>query len=182
VTSGRLRGVYRCWCVLNTVTVLSLRLEEILDECLKRTKEVFPKALAFMSGLLGEVSAEKIEKYVKPFLESIPHVAIHEAAHAYAEKFLEGIDLPVEKKIVLAEILARFIERKTSTWLREQGYSWVLIETFEEQVRELEAYSELREVKIPIEKYAELYWKFEESLERGELGKYVDTLARELGL
>jgi len=33
---------------------------------------------------------------------------------------------------------------------------------------------------IPVGKYAELYWKFEESLERGELDEYLDFLAREL--
>ena len=161
---------------------MSLRLEETLDEYFEKTKEVLPKALAYMSSMLGEVSAESIEKYVKPFLESIPHVVIHEAAHAYAEKLVKGLSIPEEgKKAVLTEVLARFIERKASTWLRKQGYSWVLVETFEEQVRELEAYPELKEVRIPVEKYAELYWKFEESMEKGELDDYVDFLARELG-
>jgi len=157
-------------------------LEEILDECFDKAREVLPKALAYMSSLLGEVSAKSVEKHVRSFLESVPHVIVHEAAHAYAERLIEGLGIPEGEKRVLEEVLARFIERKTSAWLREQGYSWVLVETLEEQVRELEAYPEFEGIGMSVEKYAELYRRFEESLEEGELGRYVDSLAKELRL
>lgn len=84
--------------------------------------------------------------------------------------------------MALEEVLARFIERKTSAWLRSQGLNWLLVETFEEQVRELEAYPDLRGLKITVSKYADLYQRFEKSLEKGELDKYMYILVKELGL
>jgi len=112
----------------------------------------------------------------------MPHVVRHEIAHAYVDKLLEDIDLPLEKKIALAEILARFIERKTSLWLREQGYNWVLVESFDSQLAELKAYPELEGVDISSEKYRQLYEEFEESVKQGKLRKYVQKLIRDLRL
>jgi len=59
------------------------RLEEALYVWFGRTREVLPSALAYMSGFFGGVGVKRVEKYVKPFLESLPHVIIHEVAHAY---------------------------------------------------------------------------------------------------
>jgi len=159
----------------------SRRIALFLEKYFERAEEALLEALAYMSGLLGEMSAEKLERSMCGFLESLPHVLIHEAAHAYAEELAEIPGASVEGRALLEEVLAHFIERKTSELLKRHGYSWVLVESFEEQVREIEEDPDFGGVKIPVELYAMLYRGFEESLEKGELASFVRVLAEKLG-
>jgi len=130
-----------------------------------------------LSEYFGELEETRAEKYVKPVLESLPHVVIHELAHAYVnEKILRSMQLPKNVHVFVDEVLARLIERKISSRLKSSGYKWVLVETLEEQFEELKHYSVLKDVNFTLEDYVKLYNEFEKSASSKQLEDFVDKL------
>ncbi len=150
--------------------------EGILDLWLSRAREASLRAM----NILGEewgVAGEDVARALKPYLESLPHILVHEVSHALAEKLLEGVEVEELARILCEEVLARFVERMLSRRLREEGMTWLLLESFEEQVRELGMYPGAEGLSVSVDEYRRLYEEFEERAARGELSDYVKALA-----
>ena len=123
-------------------------------------ERTFSLAAEYLKKITGvKVSTEKINNALK---EAI-HIAIHELAHLYIDEALPCLTKLDDKQHTLVdEVLARFLERKTSSELN------LLVESFEEQLEELRNYPELKELKWNVESYKELYNSFEGYVKEGK--------------
>lgn len=90
------------------------------------------------------------------------HIIIHELAHMYVEKALPWLSkIEGNKRTLLDEVLARFLERKVSKELN------LFVESFDEQLQELKMYSPLRNLRWNVDFYSKLYDDFERHIAQG---------------
>jgi len=153
-------------------TVNQVRSE--LDNALGLVKEEVNKAVPFVFERIQVYfkhipDANRVIDICLPFVRSILHVLVHEISHVVVENVIQELDLSVRDKCLVYEVMARFIERRLSSELKDElDLKMVIVESFEEQVSELSRYPELASLKIDEEEYKRAYEGFWRGVEEGK--------------
>jgi len=130
---------------------LAERLAKGLHAALRRLLKLFDLRLTpELAGKLREAFAHVL------------HVVLHELVHPLAQEALPWLgELLGTDRVFVEELLARMVERTISLELRELlGEEAVLVESFEEQLAELEGYEQLRGLKMDTDDLSLLFSAF----------------------
>jgi len=140
-------------------------IKSLLNKVMDELNTVLPFILERFQKYFGLTPSLE---YVEQYFSSTIHVVIHELAHSIIKKKCSWIDEIEEgKHVFINEVLARFIERKISTEIKEKfKLERVFIESYKKQLMELKMYPELRNLKITPDEYAKLYDTF---------NRYIDS-------
>jgi len=140
-------------------------IKSLLNKVMAELNTVLPFILERFQKYFGLTPSLE---YVEQYFSSTIHVVIHELAHSIIKKKCSWIDEIEEgKHVFINEMLARFIERKISTEIKEKfKLETVFIESYKKQLMELKMYPELRNLKITPDEYAKLYDTF---------NRYIDS-------
>ena len=158
-------------------------IKSLLNKVMDELNTVLPFILERFQKYFGLTPSLE---YVKQYFSSTIHVVIHELAHSIIKKKCSWIDeIEEDKHVFINEVLARFIERRISTEIKEKfKLETVFVESFKEQLMELKMYPELKNLKITLDEYAKLYDTFNKHIDSQKsleefckyLSKYYESI------
>jgi len=133
----------------------------------------FDDVLPMVVDKLEKITGVKVpQKEFEDAIEHAIHVIIHELAHIYLERAVPWLsEVDDEKRMLIDEVLTRFLERKVSAELN------LFVESFEEQLKELKMYSPLRNLGWNKDFYSKLYDDFEKYVTQGGS---IESFAKEI--
>ena len=176
---------YESYTGEHTLSDTVLQVKRELEELFRSIEDDFNKALPFIIGRIQDYfkytpDPKQVVEYCTPFIKSILHVLIHEISHVVVDNAIRGLDLSNLDRIFVSEIITRFIERRLSIELKEKlNLKYVIVESFEAQVKELSGYPELRGLKIKVEEYEKAYKEFWNGIrENRSIGELVKAILK----
>lgn len=120
---------------------------------------ILSDSVRHLEKLVGvELSKSRIDSALK----EATHIIIHELAHTALEQALPWLgNLEERQRVLVDDVLARFLERKVSAQLH------LFTESPEEQLKEMRGYSLLQDLDWSLDFYHQLYEEFEKHIRHG---------------